>query len=246
VTASTDGLRRPAEPTAGLLSWNGRVAIALVLVFGALTWLVVVYPDAVTEVDMSIDSTIHAAAVANQWMVDVSLVLRFVGGGAFSGIVVAVVAVGLLWAGRLRRAFGVHAYAAAFLALSAVGGGLANSIAKSLVGRPRPPWNGVWSYEPTSSYPSAHSQGGITVWVALGLVALVLVPGRVRWVISIPLLILGPVIGVSRGVLGVHWPSDVLGGWSLGGSWMATSAVIIVLVAAGAARRRDESGDPPA
>lgn len=246
MTAATDGLRRPAGPTAGLVTWNGAVAVALGLVFVVLTWLVVVYPDGVTEVDMSIDSTIHSAVVANQWMVDLSLVLRFVGGGAFSGMVVTVVVVGLLWAGRLRRPFGVHAYAAAFLALSAVGGGLANTIVKSLVGRPRPPWNGLWSYEPTSSYPSAHSQGGITVWFALGLIALVLMPGRARWVISIPLLILGPATGVSRTVLGVHWPSDVLGGWSLGGAWMATSAVIIALVAAGAARRLNESTDPQA
>jgi membrane-associated phospholipid phosphatase len=244
VTNAADGDRRLFDSAPAAVRLFGLAALVLALVFGILTWLVVVYPDAVTEVDMSIDSTVHSAAVANWWMVDVSLVLRFVGGGVFSGTVMAVVVIGLLMAGRIRRPFDVRTYAAAFLALSAVGGALANTVVKSLVDRSRPPWNGLWSYEPTSSYPSAHAQGGITVWIALALVVLVTVPGRLRWVISIPLLILGPAIGMSRTVLGVHWPSDVLGGWSLGGAWMAASAAIIILIAADSARLRRDSTDP--
>lgn len=244
MTTATNGPEGRVERLTWAATRYGLAAIVFGLLFGVSTWLVFAYPDAAAEVDMSIDSTIHSAAVANGWMVDVSLILRFVGGGVFSGAVVAVVVIGLLMVGRMRRPFGVRTYAAAFLAFSAVGGGLANTVVKSLVGRSRPPWNGLWSYEPTSSYPSAHAQGGITVWIALALVVLVTVPGRLRWVLSIPLLILGLAIGMSRAVLGVHWPSDVLGGWILGGAWMAASAATIVLIAANSARLTGDSTNP--
>jgi membrane-associated phospholipid phosphatase len=221
-------------------------ALALAAVFAALTWIVVAATNGVTAFDLDLDSAIHSAAVANPWMVDLSLVLQLVGGILFSGIVVATVLVILLGAGGLRRPFGVRTWTAAFLALSVAGGSLANTVVKSVVGRSRPPWNGMWSYEPTSSYPSAHAQGGITVWVALALVVLITVPGRVRWFVAVPLLILGPAIGVSRTALGVHWPSDVLGGWALGGAWLAASAAVVTLVAAEVVRRRSESGEPAA
>lgn len=244
MTNAADEERRLLDSAPTAVRVFGLAAFVLALVFGIVTWLVVAQADAIAEVDLDIDSMIHSAAVANRWMVDVSLGLQTIGGGVFSGTVVAVVVIALLWAGRLRRPFGARTYAAAFLALSAAGGAILGTVVKSLVDRPRPPWNGLWSYEASSSYPSGHSQGGITVWVALGLIVLVLVPGRLRWVISIPLLILGPTIGVSRTVLGVHWPSDVLGGWSLGGAWTAATAVIIILIAADAARRRGDSADP--
>lgn len=232
------------EPTSGAAARFGLVAFALALVLGALTWLVVVRPDTAMDLDSRLDPSVHSMAVANQWLVDVSLVLRIIGGVVFSGIVVAVVAIALVGAGGSRRPFGSRTYSATFLALSAVGGVAVNTAMKLLVERPRPPWNGLWTYESTWSYPSGHAQGGITVWVALGLVAFIVIPGRLRWVVSVPLVILGLAIGVSRTVLGVHWPSDVLGGWAMGGAWMAASAAIVILAAAAGSRRRSGSDEP--
>ena len=217
-------------------------ALVLGIVCAGLTWFVVSGPDGGTALDESIGSAIHSVAVSNAWLVDLSLVLDWVGGGGVGTAVVAVVALALLVTGGARRPWGLRTYAAAFLILSAAGGSIINTAVKAAVERPRPPWNGLWASEASSSYPSGHAQAGITVWVALAVVALVLLPGRGRWVVAVPLLVLGPVIGMSRTLLGVHWPTDVLGGWTLGGAWMSASAVIVILVAS---RRSGRQGSRP-
>ena len=203
-------------------------ALALGVAFAALAWVVASDSDGVTPFDDALGSAIHSVALAHAWLVDVSLVLDVVGGGRFATAVVAVVAVVLLVSGGARRPWGVRTYAAGFLVVSAAGGSLINSGIKQAVERPRPPWNGLWLYEGSFSFPSGHSQAGLTVWVALGLVALVVLTGWLRWVVAAPLLVLGVAIGVSRTVVGVHWPTDVLGGWAMGGAWMLACAAVAV------------------
>lgn len=208
-----------------------------------LTWVVVSSGLGPTPFDLQWGTTIHDLAVEDPWLIDVALVLRFVGGVPACTVIVAAVAVTVLVTGGARRPWGTHADAAAFLVLCAAGGALVDSLVKQWVGRPRPPWNGLWSLEDSPSFPSGHAQTGITVWVALGIVALVLLNGRARWLVALPLLVLGPVIGMSRTVLGVHWPTDVLGGWALGGAWLFTCAALAVVVTDRAARHRNRLDD---
>ncbi len=203
-------------------------ALVLGVAFAALAWVVVLDSDGVTPFDDALGSAIHSLALAQPWLVDVSLVLDVVGGGRFATVVVAVVVVVLLVSGGARYPWGVRTYAAGFLVVSAAGGSLINSGIKQAVERPRPPWNGLWLYEGSFSFPSGHSQAGLTVWAALALVALVVLTGWLRWVVAAPLLVLGVAIGVSRTVVGVHWPTDVLGGWAMGGAWMLGCAAVVV------------------
>lgn len=66
------------------------------------------------------------------------------------------------------------------------------------------------------SFPSGHSANAMMTYVALGL--LLVDPGTRRWWL-IGAFVLAILVGLSRVILGVHWPSDVVGGWSFGVVW---------------------------
>lgn len=67
------------------------------------------------------------------------------------------------------------------------------------------------------SFPSGHSANAMLTYMVLALL-LVENPRRRLWSVAAALLI-AFVVGASRVMLGVHWPSDVIGGWSFGYAW---------------------------
>jgi len=70
----------------------------------------------------------------------------------------------------------------------------------------------------TSSFPSGHATSSMIFFLTL---ALVLSDGtRWRGVAVSAALLLSFLIGTSRVMLGVHWPSDVIGGWAFGLLWV--------------------------
>ena len=79
--------------------------------------------------------------------------------------------------------------------------------------------------ERTFSFPSGHSTTAAAIFGTLGYVLWreELLGARAAWGVSItpPLL-----IGTSRVYLDVHWATDVLGGWGLGGVVTAMSALV--------------------
>ncbi|MBI3661145.1 phosphatase PAP2 family protein [Candidatus Acetothermia bacterium] len=86
---------------------------------------------------------------------------------------------------------------------------------KLLFHRARP---GLWQtsvHEDSYSFPSGHALGSV---IAYGV--LVYLAGRAfpqwRWALWSIYVMLVALIGYSRLYLGVHWPTDVLGGWVIG------------------------------
>ncbi len=68
------------------------------------------------------------------------------------------------------------------------------------------------------SFPSGHSANSMIVYLGIALLA-VEHPEHRRWAIAAALL-LTLLIGLSRPMHGVHWPSDVIAGWSFGAFWL--------------------------
>ncbi len=123
---------------------------------------------------------------------------------------------------------------AAFLLAAVIGGQLLSHGFKTLFSRPRPDLVPHAVDVATASFPSGHSMMAAVTYLTLA-VMLSRMDGRVRirvFFVSVA-AVLACAVGVSRVYLGVHWPSDVLAGWTLGAAW----ALIVWLVARWLERR---------
>lgn len=105
--------------------------------------------------------------------------------------------------------------------LAASGGGvLVSQGLKALFGRDRPEeaWRLVEAVN--ASFPSGHAMLSAVVYLTLGaLVARFARKKRVKAFALGGAVLVALLVGISRVYLGVHWPSDVLAGWCLGGAW---------------------------
>ena len=112
-------------------------------------------------------------------------------------------------------------YSAMLFLLGAVGSGWALSgLLKAAFDRPRPDLVPHLMRAYFSSFPSGHSMMSAVVYGTLGtLLSSLVTKRRLKfYFLSLAALIAGSV-GVSRVYLGVHYPTDVLAGWSAGLAW---------------------------
>ncbi len=125
-----------------------------------------------------------------------------------------------------------------FLAAALAGASLLTAAIKLFVARPRPDADalvGALGY----GFPSGRSTAAAAGWLALAIVANSLTArGALRAAIFVVAGVVIVLVGVSRVYLGVHAPTDVLGGWALGATWLAAVVTATRLLTARHAGRR--------
>lgn len=141
-------------------------------------------------------------------------------GGAVA-LVSAVAVTAVVAARRLRSWYPV------LLAVAGLGGiQLLVAVIKVVIARPRPDLAGRIVEAGGYSFPSGHAASSLVGFALLAwLVCLLTTSGRVRATAWLAAAAGTAAVGVSRVYLGVHYPSDVLGGWVLGLTWLAVVAV---------------------
>jgi undecaprenyl-diphosphatase len=156
-----------------------------------------------------------ANPIGPDWVEEMFRDFTALGGIGILGLL-TVVSIGYLWLQDLH-------HTALFL-LTAIAGGLLLSLAlKSGFDRPRPDLVSHGSMIYTSSFPSGHSMLSAVVYLTGGALLAVVHSSRIVRIYLIGCSFLVTLlVGVSRIYLGVHGPSDVLGGWAAGAAWAAT------------------------
>ena len=160
----------------------------------------------------TLDRSIYEALYAGQRPLLIAVARFFTALGEPTVLIAAGAAAALwLWyAGRGR--LGV-----VLLLIALLGRGL-SEVQKYEVARVRPAIEPHLVVVKTQSFPSGHAASSMIFYLAL---AIALTAGT-RWhrAAAAGAVVLSLLIGTSRVMLGVHWPSDVIGGWAFGMLWV--------------------------
>ena len=143
------------------------------------------------------------------FLADAARLITLLGGWYFVTPLVA--AVGLVVALRGRPWLGLVIFVGTSI------GRMLVELQKYELGRMRPDQNPHLVNVYNLSFPSGHSANAMMVYVTLVLTLVEDRGRRTAWLIAA--FVLAFLIGLSRLVLGVHWPSDVIAGWSFGLLW---------------------------
>lgn len=157
--------------------------------------------------------------VGPRWLEEFGRDVTALGGMGILGFF-ALVTVGYLFLVR-------KPHAALFVLIAVFGGMLLSTVLKEAVDRPRPDLVPHGQHVYTKSFPSGHSMLSAVTYLTLGALLARLQKRRsLKLYLLLLAVFLSLAIGVSRVYLGVHWPTDVLAGWSAGAAWAVLCWVI--------------------
>ena len=160
-----------------------------------------------------------ATPVGPTWLLDSMRDITALGGVTVLTLVSALAIAFLLMRGRVKQAL--------YTALATGGGAVMGKLLKSLFARERPEVVPHLVEVTSLSFPSGHSMNSAIVYLTLAVMISRSFDerrARIFTIGSAALLVLA--IGFSRLYLGVHYPTDVLGGWTVGASWALAMGLI--------------------
>ncbi|MEV0915687.1 phosphatase PAP2 family protein [Streptomyces sp. NPDC049967] len=143
----------------------------------------------------------------------------------------AVILAGLSVSGTIRG----RVITAAALALCLGSAQALRYAVMTLVARPRPPLADWATHASGWSFPSGHATTS-ALTAGLLVAALFLRGPRVPRLAAVLIGIWGAAVGLTRVYLGVHWFSDVIGGWLFAIAWLALTASCYLMATRGASR----------
>jgi len=202
-------IARPIRP------WRVVPVAAPLAGFAVLAWIVVT--GGAADFDAHVRGVAHD--LSSRTLTSAMLALTHLGSVAFVSVICIGACAGFYWAGRRESAW----LAAAAMAGSAV---LENGL-KLAFQRARPePFFGLVASE-TYSFPSGHALFSACLYgvIAWRLAARAKAPATYSAIWGFALALIAT-IGLSRVYLGVHYPSDVLGGWLVAATWLAALSAI--------------------
>lgn len=170
----------------------------------------------------------HSIPVGPGWLQEFMIDATALGGVSLLTLITGLAAGYLLARRKLRTA--------AFLTFAVLSGAALSTLLKVGFVRPRPDLVAHLVDVHTASFPSGHAMNSAITYLTLSaLLARSEKDRRVRIYLLSVGIGLTILIGLSRVYLGVHWPTDVVAGWCVGGAW----AILCSLIAKALQRRKE-------
>jgi undecaprenyl-diphosphatase len=211
----------------GLISIERALLITLLIIGAALFGFFKLASEVAEGDTMAFDRTIMlalrsadpAVPAGPLWLTQAMTDLTAFGG--LTGLIfVIAAATGFLLVARRRRT-------ALFVVAATGAGAAAGSLLKLVYDRPRPALVPHLVEVASASFPSGHATDAAIVYLTLGaLLARTVAQPALRIYILGAAALLVFLVGVSRVYLGVHWPSDVVAGWTIGAAWALACSLL--------------------
>ncbi len=222
----TDRSHRPASRLDPVERFGLRVTlIALAVLLAAVPFATLTFQvldgGAITRFDGRVADSFNRWVERRPGAVGLLEAISYLGLPAFLALVVLFTVV-LAWRpGRRRRCI--------YLLVTAIGGSLLNTLVKVAVSRPRPVVDHPVSDAVGQSFPSGHAMIATVTYGALLVALWPWLPSRLRRPVVGATVVVVILVGTSRLLLGLHFVSDVVGGFILGSAWLAAVTAAFAL-----------------